>query len=958
MKNKAIGVIREFINQEEWDSYLVILPTQYLVEDFIDSLLNDGVQGVLYPRFYTFESFVAEILKGNDAIYIDDMVKLDILDYILELLIREDKLDYFQGLISYGVINYISEAISELKHNLITSDLFKQAVLPCHNPRLNDLALIYATYEKELLKKGFKDKEEGFLDVIEIINNDDSFLTSVDYAYIDWFFDNTPLQEQLFSAILDRIAHADANLGLYGLNGIKDIPTGKNPANHIANLIFTPSEEKAISPHIGVFNRNGPEDEVRSVLHEVIRLLEDGVSPDDIAIVARNPQDYGDILFKLFNEIGVNLQFKSLKPLITNQMIKSIFLWFDLAVHPKRPFSLATLLNNHYLSRQFTDKDLLIDWSMQKGIKTTDEWLDLWEIGGREVSESAYEDVKNQLMGVKNWQDLLQGNYPKADIISAIIGNLQQLNLAEKSRLFPEGINLETRFSIYYRDMEALNSFSGLLANLQLAWASDQRKTDLTGVVNSIKEYVDSTYYRERPSHSAGIKVLSPTEIRGLTFHTVFLLGMEQNVFPRLVAQNPFLRDRERLMLKSTFYLPLASDVYEREKILFYLILQASQHEFILTYSEVNEEGEKNLPSLFVEDVLFLTAENDLLTPYLPTFKPIEINPRLKHLLQVEDFRNSSLFSEYEGCFREEKYIRELENKVRKQVYSISKLNLYAKCPLKYFLMVELGLDDDPTAWDSLTSLELGRLKHEVLARVMQSSARLKSQDVPELIRQVISQVCQENGWQGEEYPTEWLWELEKHEIAVSLTDLVLRELGRGDFKPAYLEWPFGFEKAFIIESGGDKVGLRGVIDRIDTDNAGNYAVYDYKERASMRRYDVENAKELQLPVYILAVENLLGEVAGTAYIEIKSGSLKHFFYNDGYKSSLGFATNIKGLTTEEWQAWLGTIKEEIIEYHNNIQKGIFPPLPYSCDYCHLQDICLYRPARIRIKRAFTGGVS
>ncbi|HZJ83990.1 MAG TPA: PD-(D/E)XK nuclease family protein, partial [Syntrophomonadaceae bacterium] len=925
MKNKAIKIIREFISQGEWGSYIVILPTQYLVDDFIDTLLNDGVQGVLYPKFFTFESFVDEILKGKAAIYIDDMVKLDILGQVLDVLIGQDKLDYFQGLISYGVINYIGEAISELKHNLITPDLFKQAVLSCHNPRLNDLALIYTSYEKQLQRKGFRDKEEGFLDVLEIIKNDDSVLATVEYAYIDWFFDNTPLQEQLFSAILARVAHADANLGLYGLNGLKDIPTKKNPKNHIANLIFTPTEVKARSPHIGIFNRNGLEDEVRSVLHEVIRLLEDGVRPDDIAIVARNPQDYGDILFKLFNEIGLNLQLKSLKPLMTNQLIKSIFLWLDLAVHPKRPFSLATLLNNHYLSEQFTDKDLIIDWSMRNGIKATNKWLDLWEAEGKEISNSSYEDVNNLLKEVKDWQDLLLGNYPKADIISAIIANLQQLNLAEKSQLFPEGIDLETRFSIYYRDMEALNSFTDLLTNLQLAGAGDQRKTDLAGVVSSVKEYVDSIYYRERPSHSAGIKVLSPTEIRGLAFHTVFVLGMEQNVFPRLVAQNPFLRDRERLMLKSTFYLPLASDVYEREKILFYLILQASQKELILTYSDVNEEGEKNLPSLFVEDVLHLTVENDLISPYLPTLNPIKINSRLKHLLQVEDFRNSSLFSEYEGCFKERKYKQELASKAQKQLYSISKLNLYAKCPLKYFLMVELGLDDDPIARDRLTSLDLGRLKHEVLARTMQSSTRLKSENVPELIRQIISQVCQENGWQGEEYPTEWLWELEKHEIAVSLTDLVLRELGRGDFKPAYLEWSFGFDQAFILESGEDKVGLRGVIDRIDTDNAGHYAVYDYKERASMRRYDVENAKELQLPVYIMAVEDLLGEVAGTAYIEIKSGSLKHFFYNDGYKSKLGFATNIKGLTTEEWQAWLGTIKEQIIEYYNNIQKGIFP---------------------------------
>ncbi len=956
MKNKAIKKIREFISQEKWNSYIVILPSQYLVNDFIDSLLDDERPGLLYPKFFTFESFVSEVLGEKNSIYISDMVKLALLNQVLDLLVEEGKLYYFQGIMSYGVINYVSEAIGELKQNLITADVFKQAVLPLQNARLNDLALIYETYDKQLQRKNFKDKEDRFSDVIEILKNDDSFLGDVEYAYIDWFFDNTPLQQELFTVILDQVAMSHVRSGIYGQNSIENIPTIKKSANHLANLIFTATETNARSPKIGIFNQNGREGEVRCILHELIRLLENGVEPNDIAIVARNPQDYGDILFKTFKEIGIKLDLKSTKPLMTNQLIKAIFYWLDLALYPHKPFSLADLLNNHYLCEPIFDQELIINWSLRKGRNDIAAWLNLWEIEGHNISAPSYADVEKLLNNIKAWQDLFVNKTSKPDIISAIRDSIEQWNLTERIRQFPRATDLETRLYIYNRDMAALHSFTDLLASLQLVWADDSRKTDLTQVVTKIKNYTDLSYYVDRPSHSGAIKVLSPTEIRGLEFHTVFVLGMEQNVFPRAVAQNPLLKDRERLALKSNFSLPLSHDLYEREKILFNLILQACRAELILTYSDTNAEGETNLPSLFLEDILHLTAGMELLTPYIPTLNPAGINPRLKHLLQVEARRNSSTFSVYEGCFATSDFKRALANKIQNQTYSISKLNLYAKCPLKYFFVAELGLDDEIIVQDGLSHLELGRLKHEVLARMVKDFANLRQDDLLVRTKKMIAEVCRENGWLGREYPHEWLWELEKNEIATSLTDLLRKELERGDFKPAYLEWRFGFAQPFILESKGQKIKLRGVVDRIDTDNAGHYAVYDYKERASMRRYEVENAKELQLPVYIMATEDLLGKVVGTAYIEIRTGSLKHFFYSDGYKPKLGFSTTIKSLTDEEWQSWLGTIKDEIIIYYNNMQKGIFPPLPFSCDYCHLHDICLYQPARIRVKKDFTGG--
>ena len=112
----------------------------------------------------------------------------------------------------------------------------------------------------------------------------------------------------------------------------------------------------------------------------------------------------------------------------------------------------------------------------------------------------------------------------------------------------------------------------------------------------------------ERPASSpahAGVQVLEVQQARGLSFKVVFLLGMNEKVFPRLIREDPFLSDAARSALAQATGCRLGRklDGYEEERFLFELMRQsATQHQYLLT-ERSDEEGKALIPSTYLKEL-------------------------------------------------------------------------------------------------------------------------------------------------------------------------------------------------------------------------------------------------------------------------------------------------------------------------------------------------------------------
>jgi RecB family exonuclease len=311
-------------------------------------------------------------------------------------------------------------------------------------------------------------------------------------------------------------------------------------------------------------------------------------------------------------------------------------------------------------------------------------------------------------------------------------------------------------------------------------------------------------------------------------------------------------------------------------------------------------------------------------------------------------------------------------------LWSPSQLETYAACPYQFFAKQILHLE--PLTELTLRSdhLRRGTLLHQVLAAVHDQQEdfemSLTSEYLIERFTSALQQAIEGTPLRGLE---EALREIERREILAWAPQYAEQELNyRGQwqnfeepFAPAHFEVRFGPKARgeavndavstlipFTLDLGTEQIKLTGQIDRVDMGRIHGVTVFniiDYKSGQEVRLTDDEiiSGRQLQLPLYALAAEQLL--FADQQAVALATGywSIKSTGFASGGRSMLEFRTSADhGLTTSE--RWTG-LNEVILDRVKEIIKGIrsaeFPVYNENKEctrYCDFSKIC--RIAQIR----------
>jgi hypothetical protein len=98
-----------------------------------------------------------------------------------------------------------------------------------------------------------------------------------------------------------------------------------------------------------------------------------------------------------------------------------------------------------------------------------------------------------------------------------------------------------------------------------------------------------------------GVQVLSVTEARGRTFEHLFLLGLNRDVFPRPIREDPLLSDDLRRILQRVLPdLPAKRAGFDEERYLFAHLLSSSP-DITLSWQTADDDGKPVSPSPLVE---------------------------------------------------------------------------------------------------------------------------------------------------------------------------------------------------------------------------------------------------------------------------------------------------------------------------------------------------------------------
>ncbi len=454
------------------------------------------------------------------------------------------------------------------------------------------------------------------------------FLASLTHLFYYGFYDLTQVQLSLLEAV-----RATVRTTLF-------FPLEEDPSymfaqrffdRHISPLVAGADACVTVTPPDVAVGTNpvtlsiasviGAEEELASTCRQILDLVEtNGYRFDEIGVVARTLDPYGGLLREVFDRHCIPFVTNGGTPLIHEPLCKVML---QLASLPISDFYATTVLdvvasplyrsstpldrNPHYRLEQW--KAMVSALSITHG---RGEWERVKQVSQSVLTlqDEGVEEVQGGTLDVAPevaalcWrviEELFQSceGIPTHGTIREFLDALEQLVSRHLSR--PEDNGSE-------KDSTDNARCASIWQAIEQTW--DRLRTlDMLGEDVSWTQFVELLQHAlERasvpissiPNH--GVVVLDAMAARGIPFRALFVIGLNEKHFPRYIREDPFLRDRHRVVLDTTLGFKIDEKLagYGEETLLFTLLCQAATQRLSLSYQRADENGRVSVVSPYV----------------------------------------------------------------------------------------------------------------------------------------------------------------------------------------------------------------------------------------------------------------------------------------------------------------------------------------------------------------------
>jgi len=353
--------------------------------------------------------------------------------------------------------------------------------------------------------------------------------------------------------------------------------------------------------------------------------------------------------------------------------------------------------------------------------------------------------------------------------------------------------------------------------------------------------------------------------------------------------------------------------------------------------------------------------------------------------VDIEHQRNNRWFGPYDGEITHADLRTMLARHFgAEHVYSASGFSTYGNCAFRFFANRVLKFEPRSEAALDLQAIDAGKLLHDILRRFFEKhrGEYLPASDLEDLRADMASTANAVFKEHEDKVPplNDRIWKIDCEIRKLILDQVLLYELrlqektdARG-IRPTYFELAFGrvspgsdphsTTEYLRLERGQDRANevalVQGQIDRVDLNGDEQVAIaYDYKLSRGAKLNDIEAGRELQLPIYLAALEQLFlpgFQLAGGGYYTLRSKGSR---LNQGlYRSAFGDCTNVTyakaKLDDVEWQRIRDEVAARVWEFIDGMRGGHFKVKPslgrHTCKFCDYSAVCRYDTYRINRK--------
>ena len=836
-------------------------------------------------------------------------------------------------------IDIALNAIDEFKKHSVTVESLQSELSNMKNrylkEKLKDITLIYECYEN-IIKNRYIDNTDLLTILAEKIEQTNMFKDSI--IYIDEFVGFTSQEYNIIEKLLnlaknvtitvctdDIIQNNNQGSDIFYSNKVtiskimdliddkKQIETVKLDKKyrfkspellHLEENIYAnryQKYEKNIKD-IQLFLAKDQYSEVENVAKQIVKNVRDkGFRYKDFAVITKNIDTYSSLIRAIFNEYDIPVFIDEKRELNQNPVIQFVLSLLDIY---NKNFSQESVLNyikTGFLNIEEEEIFKLENYCIKWGIKYN-KWKNdfLYGMAEKEMKHEVErlneirKEIINPLIELKN-----KVNNEKSfkNISKCIYEFLEKSGFDLKLKTKIEELETLELVDIANEYKESYKIFISLLD--EMCTIFENEKTSFEKYMNILKIGLKNSGLGKIPQVADQVIVGDVDRSRNHKVKTIFIIGLNDGIFPSVNKDEGYLNDSDRELLKSDG-IELAKGTTEKlyeDNFNIYKAFSTAENRLFLSYSSTDQEGRSLRPSVIINKIKrilinleeqsdVISQKQEILTKQTTYEELITNIAALKSGEQIDNiwfdvykyFKNNKewnkkLINDIKGL--EYSNIPEQINKENvdklygnKLTTSISKLERYRSCPFSYYLQYGLKIKEKDEL--KVQSIDTGTFMHETIDLFFNKirDDKIKLEDLSdERIKKYVNKSIDELLDLNKNYI---FTSSEKYKLLVSrlkrtiskAIKYIIETLTQSSFELLGTEVEFdpkGKYKPIILNlDNGKRVEIIGKIDRIDIgkNEEGKYLrIIDYK--SSSKNIDLNEVfagLQIQLLTYMDAV--------------------------------------------------------------------------------------------------------
>ncbi len=815
-------------------------------------------------------------------------------------------------------IGEISEILDLLRRSgLSAEDVFEasEKIGGTLGDKLHDVSEIYRQYLDILNERGLRDESSEVLSASLIAAENSAFAGQ--YIYVDRFDGFSPDELSMLRSALMSAKEVCVSLSLPGEYPRSAVSPFNHPAATLNSLVKlceetgtplrykycrTPKTANSLLSGVGaclftrpprtekaddtlrIYRADTMYDEADFVAAEIRRLVTSGgYSLNDIAVMTHDIDGFGMILEAAFSRYGVEAFTDRPRPASSMSLVLSVLDALD-AASGRVPDTEKIL---KYLRSPFSpltaeEISLLWDYSVRWNVAGK-MWLEPFTAGNFSEVEPIRQKATAPLIKLHEACE----SATAADISKAFCEFLKETSLAERAfDVIEDCADPDMKLETARLFKQLWNAVMSAITSICLT--AGEEKLTLKTYSELLRTVLSRASVSSPPQKLECVTVADVSRSVIDRPKVVFVIGLAEGLFPAEIRSSGLFsgNDLKKLSENGVGFDMTDEARLASERFDCYKALTAPTERLILSWSDQDRRGKSLKPSRFISRIirycsaevrpisklpLTLTCSTPAAAYYGSAVKkmsPAERASIRAALGEISEYREKLL-----RLSKISEGVHSLSPSVSKRLFAerdinvtASRIDVYNRCGFGYFC--KYGLKIQPITPLRIDPANRGTVMHYLFENVLRhfgpGFSDVSDDDIRELVSKLLNDFSESD--LGGSFGKSAKFTADFNRLGDAAVEILINmreEFKVSKFRPERFEYDLsqlsGKSAYSIPLTGGVKVNLRGIVDRIDTytspDGRRYLRVIDYKTGEKRFSFDdVYNGLNLQLLLYILAL--------------------------------------------------------------------------------------------------------